>query len=29
MLQSVNTDIVNPEIPKAHKCECQNILFPF
>ena len=28
MLQGANTDLFNPLVPKAHKSECQNLLFP-
>ena len=31
MLQSADTDLFNPSVPKAHKSECQNVqnvLFP-
>ena len=28
MLQGANTDRFNPLVPKAHKSECQNLLFP-
>ena len=28
MLQGANTDLINSLVPKAHKSECQNALFP-
>ena len=28
MLQTANTDLFNQLVPKAHKSECQNLLFP-
>ena len=28
MLQVANTDLFNPLVPKAHNCECQNLLVP-
>ena len=28
MLQGVNTDHLNPLVPKVHSSECQNKLFP-
>ena len=28
MLQAANTDLFNPLVPKAHKSEWQNLLFP-
>ena len=28
MLQSANTDLLNPLVPEAHTSECQNLLFP-
>ena len=28
MLQTANTDLFNPLVPKAHNFECQNPLFP-
>ena len=27
MLQAANADLFNPLVPKAHKSECQNLLF--
>ena len=27
ILQTANTDLVNPLVPKAHNGECQNLLF--
>ena len=27
-LQAANTDLLNPLVPKAHNCECQNLPFP-
>ena len=28
MPQSASTVLFNPLVPKAHNCECQNLLFP-
>ena len=28
MLQTANTELFNPLVPKAHNSECQNLLFP-
>ena len=28
MLQTANTDLFNPLVPKAHNSECQNLRFP-
>ena len=29
MLQTANTDLYNPLVPKAHNSECQNLLYFF
>ena len=28
MLQTADTDLINPLVPKSHNSECQNLLFP-
>ena len=28
MLQAASTGLFNPIVPKAHNCECQNLIFP-